>query len=191
MSIRKMTDDLNIISSLPNRPTETAEELKARFDEASNLIKNYINDILTEDAEKEIGEKASEITSAVNNTIENLRTSTEESINNLKEELESEFQEGISNTLNYAGFQVTNHSVSFSIGAGEITSSTQVTNKPGYYPLGIVGHANTSIACNVQRVYLSKRGAESATCAYLIHNEDYGNPASGTFTYYILWAKIS
>lgn len=44
--ISKMTDDLNVISGLPNRPSDSgynATTLKAAFDEAANAIKDYIN----------------------------------------------------------------------------------------------------------------------------------------------------
>lgn len=44
--ISKMTDDLNVISGLPNRPSDggyNATTLKAAFDEAANAIKDYIN----------------------------------------------------------------------------------------------------------------------------------------------------
>lgn len=50
MAIPKMTNDLNIIqalSDLPNSEDElTAQELKAKFDEAGLTIQNYINKIL-------------------------------------------------------------------------------------------------------------------------------------------------
>lgn len=50
MAIPKMTDNLNIIqalSDLPNSEDElTAQELKAKFDEAGLTIQNYINKIL-------------------------------------------------------------------------------------------------------------------------------------------------
>lgn len=44
--ISKMTDDLNVISGLPNRPSDSgynATTLKAAFDAAANAIKSYIN----------------------------------------------------------------------------------------------------------------------------------------------------
>ena len=48
MSIQKLTTDLNIIQSLDNQPSLTAEQLKAKFDEAVNIIKTYINDTLVD-----------------------------------------------------------------------------------------------------------------------------------------------
>ena len=51
MSLTKLNDNLNKVRSLPNKPTLEAEELKAVFDEAANIIKDYINDVLTPEIE--------------------------------------------------------------------------------------------------------------------------------------------
>ena len=48
MSIPKLTENLNIIQSLDNQPALTPEQLKEKFDEASNIIKTYINDTLVD-----------------------------------------------------------------------------------------------------------------------------------------------
>lgn len=45
-NITKFNENVNIISSLPDKPTQSAEELKADFDKGANLIKEYINTIL-------------------------------------------------------------------------------------------------------------------------------------------------
>lgn len=198
MSIRKMTDDLNIISSLSNRPTETSEALKAKFDEAGNLIKTYLNDILTADTEKEIGEKVSEVKTQIEGTIEELKTEVEGSITKLTEETEetlttfkSEIEESLETTLSYSGFEITSHAIQYSLAGGASRTATQTISKDGYFPLGIVGEDNTSVSCDIRRAYLSTRNSGSAVCSYSIHNEDYGNSRSGTYTYYVLWAKIS
>ena len=41
-----MNENLNIISSLPDKPTLEVDSLKAKFDEGNNKIKSYINDTL-------------------------------------------------------------------------------------------------------------------------------------------------
>ena len=51
MALTKLTSNLNSIQSLPNKPSLEAEELKAEFDKSANLIKEYINEILTEEIE--------------------------------------------------------------------------------------------------------------------------------------------
>ena len=51
MALTKLTENLNNVQSLANKPPLEAEELKAEFDKAGNSIKAYINEILTEEIE--------------------------------------------------------------------------------------------------------------------------------------------
>ena len=71
MNLPKLTDDLNIISSLSNRPTENSEELKRKFDEAGNIIKNFLNNSFIEtlktELESEIELMKNQVTSSLNN----------------------------------------------------------------------------------------------------------------------------
>lgn len=72
MSLPKLTENLNKVSSLAEKPTLTAQQLQAVFDEAGNAIKDYINDVLTTAIEQLI-------TSTVQTnktTVENVLTST-------------------------------------------------------------------------------------------------------------------
>lgn len=48
INLTKLTEDLNIIQSLNDTPTESATELKTKFDEAGNTIKTFINETLIE-----------------------------------------------------------------------------------------------------------------------------------------------
>lgn len=52
MSFKKLDTNLNIHQSLPDQPTLSAEELKEKFDEAGNVIKDFINEHITELEEK-------------------------------------------------------------------------------------------------------------------------------------------
>ena len=72
MSLTKLNDNLNIIQSLPNKPTLEPDELKAEFDKAVNLIKEYLNKVLTPEVEELI---QNEIATA-KTPIENSLTST-------------------------------------------------------------------------------------------------------------------
>lgn len=62
MALSKLTDNLNNIQSLPDKPSLEAEELKEEFDKAGNAIKAYINEVLTE-----------EIEALINNTVESAK----------------------------------------------------------------------------------------------------------------------
>lgn len=46
INLPNLTEDLNIIQSVDDQPTLTSSELKERFDEAGNKIKDYINNVL-------------------------------------------------------------------------------------------------------------------------------------------------
>ena len=55
MSLPLFTENLNIISALDDTPVMDAAELKAKFDEAANIIQSYINEELIPAIEAEIG----------------------------------------------------------------------------------------------------------------------------------------
>lgn len=46
MSIQKLNEDVSVVSTLPDKPTLTSSEIKKVFDQGSETIKNYINNIL-------------------------------------------------------------------------------------------------------------------------------------------------
>lgn len=46
MNLNKFNDDMRIISKLSDAPTETAAELKAKFDEGGIKIQNFINEMI-------------------------------------------------------------------------------------------------------------------------------------------------
>jgi hypothetical protein len=58
MSLTKLTANLNIHQSKPDKPVDTAEQLKKDFDKPVNDIKEYINDTLTSEVDTELGTKA-------------------------------------------------------------------------------------------------------------------------------------
>lgn len=59
MALTRLTDDLDIISVLDNEPNDvgglSADEFKAEFDKAGNIIKKYINEILLAELASAIG----------------------------------------------------------------------------------------------------------------------------------------
>lgn len=58
MALSKFTGETNNIQSLPDQPTETAMELKAKFDKTGAELKDYINNTLTEEIDTGLGNKA-------------------------------------------------------------------------------------------------------------------------------------
>lgn len=65
MSIQKLTEDLNIIAGLDNQPTLTPTQLKAKFDEASNIIKDYINNTLVDAIEDAVESVTGSVDTAI------------------------------------------------------------------------------------------------------------------------------
>lgn len=61
MAMTKLTKDMAIISALDDEPNDvvglSAAELKAKFDEAGQAIKTYINDTLTAEIDANIATK--------------------------------------------------------------------------------------------------------------------------------------
>lgn len=51
MAITKLTTDVEIITALSDSPSLTNNELKAKFDEAGNLIQTYYNEVLTSEVD--------------------------------------------------------------------------------------------------------------------------------------------
>lgn len=58
MSLSKFIGDTNNIQSLPDQPSISASELKARFDKTGDELKTYINGTLTEEVDTELNSKA-------------------------------------------------------------------------------------------------------------------------------------
>jgi microcystin-dependent protein len=52
MSLTKFTGNTNVVSQLADVPVQTGDELKAKFDEASTAIKNYLNNTLTTETDQ-------------------------------------------------------------------------------------------------------------------------------------------
>ena len=69
MSLTKFIGNTNNVQSLPDRPTETASQLKAIFDKTGDDIKKYINNTLT---------------SELDTQFENIYTKTESNANYVK-----------------------------------------------------------------------------------------------------------
>jgi len=61
MALTKFTDDVDIIQTLSDTPNATegltSAQLKAKFDEAVNLIKTYLNDGLTDELDTDFATK--------------------------------------------------------------------------------------------------------------------------------------
>ena len=57
MSLSKMSESVNNVSALADKPTQTATQLKAVFDKAGSDIKTYLNSTLTEELDTVLATK--------------------------------------------------------------------------------------------------------------------------------------
>lgn len=73
MTLTELTDNLNKIQSLADKPALTATELKQEFDKASNLIKTYLNGTLLVELNEAITNLQNG-TSSLTTTVSNLQT---------------------------------------------------------------------------------------------------------------------
>ena len=74
MSLTKLTENLNKVSNLPEKPTLSPEALQAVFDEAGNIIKSYLNETLTVEVETLINTKMQEAKVIVDNVLDSTST---------------------------------------------------------------------------------------------------------------------
>lgn len=148
--MKKITDDLNIISSLPENPALTSSEFRMKFDEAGKIIKNYINNIVepaVTNAENNISNKAD--MAQLDEISNNLNTSMEQFKNEVNTELEA--QAGSLNGLvekatQYGDFAVSETpTYTINHGHGGVKTHTATITKAGYFPLCIAGFVSEGV----------------------------------------------
>jgi hypothetical protein len=185
--MNKLTEDLNVIQNLPDQPTLSAQELKAKFDEAVGIIKEYLNSVVEPTITNIEGDyTTSEEFTNYKQEIKDITDAFQESIEGLGETI----QNAVGTATNYGDFRVTSHQISFSLNGLEEKNQTSNLLQTKYYPLGVVGESLSNPWCKITKKYLSNLTSEKATFNFGIYNEDEGNTRSGTYNYYVLWVKI-
>lgn len=135
MAYERLTDDLDIISKLDTEPNDvgglSAEELKAKFDEAGNAIKSYINETLLPSMEGENGAEnigiagISQISTATN--VQDALILICQLINDISQ---GAVPDGSINTLKIADAAITASKMALNtIGSGNIINSAVITAK--------------------------------------------------------------
>lgn len=204
--MERLTADLNIISTLADQPAMSARELKAKFDEAGNIIKDFLNDHLLEELE----EWQASIDTTIENNISRLARDLETSINNLQTTLEGEIQtlqNSVSSLGTTAGKKVVygdfviqaTDTYTVNHGNGGMKIDTRTLSKPGYYPLGVVGFESTSIneynstelGQGVMSIYIDSRSNGSCRLvARLFASNNQAWTYHTTYKAYVLWVKV-
>ncbi len=65
MALTELTDNVNVHQSLPDQPALNAEQLKQEWDKPGNIIKDYINQVLTKELDVILDKKVEKITGKV------------------------------------------------------------------------------------------------------------------------------
>ena len=189
--MNKLTENLNIIQNLSNQPTENAEELKRKFDEAGNIIKNYLNDTVEPSVTKIENDHVTSI------DFNNYKKEIKEDIDKFDTKLQQATQElskSIGLSTSYGDFEFTtnnNQLLETNIQYGQDTKTPTFT-KEGYKPLAMVGWTTTNKAWNISEVY-TKSIIGSSITVYIRGNSmpNHGNIYdSTTVSVHILWVKI-
>lgn len=185
--MNKLTEDLNVIQNLPDQPTLSARELKAKFDEAVGIIKEYLNNVVEPAVTTIEGDySTSEEFTKYKKEIKDITDAFQETIDGLDEQINN----AVGVATQYGDFYVSNHQISYSLSGFEEKTQTVKITQSDYYPLGIVGENISNKWVKITRKYLSNRANGSVTFNFGVHNEDEGNSRSGTYDYYILWVKV-
>ena len=203
--MRQLEDDLNFISSLPDRPAMATADLKREFDKAGNRIKTYINSIMLPDLvdfqtniettiSTQIGELRTELEedmTTLQTTLEGQMTDLSTNLNSAMNQLRSNVESSIGGKVSSGDFVITQHTqgVEPSYGYNYETRSTTATNS-GYKALGCVGWTIAQDIGNIRVDGVRTTAIGNGTCT--IELKTFGNTSGrnhGTFTLSILWVK--
>ena len=203
--MRQLEDDLNFISSLPDRPAMATADLKREFDKAGNRIKTYINSIMLPD----LVDFQTNIETTISTQIGGLRTELEEDMTTLQTTLEGEMTD-LSTNLNSAMNQLRSDvesSIGGKVSSGDfsITTVTQGVepsvgyntddrtpqfNRSGYKGLGCIGYRLATY--NGQLGIVGVRTTEAGNGYIKVNLVTTGNTSgrnNGEFTLTLLWVK--
>lgn len=203
--MRQLEDDLNFISSLPDRPAMATADLKREFDKAGNRIKTYINSIMLPDLvdfqtniettiSTQIGGLRTELEedmTTLQTTLEGEMTDLSTNLNSAMNQLRSDVESSIGGKVSSGDFVITTHNqdVEPSYGYNYETRNTTAT-KSGYKALGCVGWTVTNNVGDV-RVY-GVRTIAIGNGTITIELKTWGNTSgrnNATFNLSILWVK--
>lgn len=185
MALTKLTDNLNVIQSLADKPTETASELKEAFDTAGNAIKDYINDTLT-----------TEVDSALSSVNSALDTKASSSSVYSKTDVNALLDDKVDSTDVYVKDDFAILTGSFSVtGTTEVSGTAEIS-----YPSGFSASNCVVVACECtslgQSTYISNYPYFYVEKSFLSLLGRYKQPresdSSGTYliSYKIVLLKI-
>lgn len=186
--MNKLTEDLNIIQNLPDQPALSARELKAKFDEAVGIIKNYINNTVEPSVTKiESDYSTSEDFAKYKKEVGDSIKEFQDTLDGLDEQI----KEAVGVATSYEDFEITTESIAYSVTQSMEKDLTATYTKAGYKPLGIVGHYYTNVSGgNSNGAYAKTLTDTSITVQGHISRGNTGGTTAGNLYVNILWTKI-
>lgn len=186
--MNKLTENLNIIQSLADRPTEATKELKAKFDEAGNIIKRYLNEIV-EPAVTKIEQDYS--TSEEFVEYKNELQKTLEEIQNAVDGIEQTIESKVGKATSSSDFISETVSIPYSVTQSQTKGLTETYSKEGYKPVGIGGYYYSNLYEGwSQGCYASEITDSSITVQGFVARGNTGGTTAGSLYINIIWVKV-
>lgn len=202
MALERLTEDLNIISSLPDQPAMTGTELKGKFDEAGNIIKDFLNDQLLDELE----DWQVDISTSVTSQISDLSDSVDTRLTTLETALTGQMSNLDTTLRSYVDTKTSQVSSSLSTLTTKMNGALRVdryTNSgawygdhdrdytynipSGYTFLGLINPFNNSGNHNhLAQIYVKNITSTQVTVSCYFHGSD---TAQWTWGYSLLYAK--
>ena len=200
--MERLTADLNIIQTLADQPAMPARELKAKFDEAGNIIKNFLNDQLLDELEdwqtslnESITASMTNLENRVDSRLTTLETNLTSQMNNLDSSLRSYVDtktnavssslSSLTTKMNGALLVQTWRQTSAWYGDHDRDNEHSIPN--GYTFIGLINPFNNSgNHLHTAQFYVRSATSNKITVSCYYHGSDTG---SWTYGYSLLFAK--
>ena len=186
--MEKLTEDLNIIQNLPDQPTLSPQELKAKFDEAVGIIKSYLNLVV----EPTVTNIESDYSTSAD--FKDYKQKVDNRINGFQTEIDGidgRIESAMGVATNYEDFVIETKGIAYSVSQSTEKDITGTYTKTGYKPLGIVGHYYTSVhGGSANGAYVKTLTDTEITVQGHIARGNTGGTTSGNLYVNILWMKI-
>lgn len=187
IQIDKMTEDVNIHQSLPDKPTLSSNDLKIKWDLGVTRIKNYINDILIPSVEKfstEVEKKIRDFSTSLEEYINEVITNFKNEINNKINEIETNVRNIMSSKMDKGAGNLAYTTVTYYnewTGGSNLGIDRDFTGPgSGFYPIAI----NTTDT-KTYGAYIKGAANNKLTA----HIEIFG-PSVTNYQFRVTWLKV-
>lgn len=203
--MERLTADLNIIQTLPDQPAMTGAELKAKFDEAGNIIKDFLNDQLLdelEDWQTALNESITASMTNLENRVDSRLTTLETNLTSQMSNLDSSLRSYVDTKTNAVSSSLSSLTTKMNgallLQTFRYTGNwyldherTETYNIPsGYTFIGLVSpFCNSGTHLRYTQTYLNSNTGSQVRVTYCHHGND--NATQWTWGCSLLFAKTN